>query len=227
MTKNQTLMLSEDKIFPELIYYCEYLSELNDKTGRNEIVETVDFTLSDNYSVDIELNNVGDLGRDINIAIKELSEKKDNWNHGFFGEYIQCVSAIVGKNGSGKTTILRNIYSKQPQLKYEILVLYKIDDNNFMLESSSAQVYLENPQVNDKTVSLRKSALRSGQRVEDITPVCLNIFSRNILDGARRNVNYAIDDQIIALISDTSYAATYNLIVDPLLYNYLIFNIRL
>lgn len=115
---------------PELIFYCEY--NPNDFEDRLEIPFTNEY--------DIKLNFSRDTDNQIRINV-DLQPKESNIPKGFFGKNILNVTAIAGKNGVGKTTIFKNLYSYSSSInnEVEIIRLYKISKEKYFIDMSDSR----------------------------------------------------------------------------------------
>lgn len=109
---------------PELIFYCEYNPDkLED---RLEIPFTNDYDIRLDFSHDEET-------KEIHINV-DLQPKKSNVPKGFFGKNILNVQAIIGKNGVGKTRVLKNIKKLDGEASRVggIFVLYQYNNQIFV-----------------------------------------------------------------------------------------------
>lgn len=116
-------MTSEISSAPELIYYCEF--------DRRE--KSLEITYSNKHVISLEVKK-----NDIFLDIKDAIEKESlNLKNDFFGRNIVNITAIVGRNGVGKTGVFRNIFGFL--FSGSFLIVFKengryIIENNTMFE---------------------------------------------------------------------------------------------
>lgn len=121
----------------------------------------IEYIFIDNYK-DILIN------KDINFGSEYIysylgngkinMEKNKNYLKCIYDEYdvIENVTAIVGKNGVGKTTILRlinEIFSNKSELKF--IIVYKENEKRYLYSNLEENIDLSN--LNIRVISKRKS----------------------------------------------------------------------
>ena len=118
---------------PELIFYCEY--NPNDFEDRLEIPFTNEY--------DIKLNFSRDTDNQIRINV-DLQPKESNIPKGFFGKNILNVTAIAGKNGSGKSNILKKILTLPDDRKFGVICMFynSISDIFEIDKTDDSKVYI-------------------------------------------------------------------------------------
>lgn len=101
--------------------------------GEDHKGQTINFGGRYNYSIEYK-NRIDKADSFINIK----RNQKDSFIENFFGEKISLITALVGQNGSGKTTILKHIKStnKKTFFIYEHLNSTYLDfkGNNFIFQ---------------------------------------------------------------------------------------------
>ncbi len=110
----------------ELVYL--YIKEMNGFISDQHI------NFSDNFEVQLSKEGI------LNI------EKKENPLKGFYGDNIKNMTLLVGKNGSGKTTILDILggsYEDRARIGGEYFILYSIDDDHFGIEYRGTSIFNE------------------------------------------------------------------------------------
>lgn len=108
---------------PELIFYCEY--DPNDFDDRLEIP----FTNEYDVQVIFSRNKYK-----IHISIS-LTYEKSGIPKNFFGNNILNITAIAGKNGSGKTSIFKQIGLLNGHANRECLVVYLVSKTEAIIEA--------------------------------------------------------------------------------------------
>ncbi|WP_394900280.1 ATP-binding protein [Clostridium butyricum] len=118
-------------------------------------------------------------------------EKNNGYLKCMYDEYtaIENITAIVGKNGVGKTTILRlinEIFSSKSKLKF--ILVYKEEERRYLYSNLEENIDL--PNINIKIISKRKSNFIQDGGM----PVNIIYFS-SVFDKNRRlsNNKYLID----------------------------------
>lgn len=83
---------------------------------------------------ELTINLGGQFHYQIGIIKKNIIITKDSLNKNFipdfFGEHISLISAIVGRNGIGKTTILRAIHSEGDKRKKKVFYVFESSDES-------------------------------------------------------------------------------------------------
>lgn len=111
---------------PELIFYCEY--------NPNNFEDRLEIPFTNEYMVKIYKGKYLSFSDDKVYFVEciPLREKSTN----LFGKNILNVSVLAGCNGIGKTNILKGIVDKQHQKDYVVLKIFRINEKNFLIESS-------------------------------------------------------------------------------------------
>lgn len=113
-------MTSEISSAPELIYYCEF--------DRRE--KSLEITYSNKHVISLEVKK-----NDIFLDIKDVIEKESsNFKNDFFGRNIVNITAIVGRNGVGKTGVFRNIFGFF--FSGSFLIVFK-ENGRYIIENNS------------------------------------------------------------------------------------------
>lgn len=67
-------------------------------------------------------------------------KKSENFVNGFWGEHIQLVSAIVGRNGIGKTTLLRAINHERDTKHIKVVFIYELEDDIKIINETDSKL---------------------------------------------------------------------------------------
>lgn len=112
-----------------------------DKVDNRANIEKQGIQFSNDYDIKITIkqDEIG-VNRIFNISIEE----KKNFFRNFYGQNITSISALVGVNGVGKTTVLNLLgsereYRKKYKRKWSYFVLYRIDDR-YVIEGNGLDV---------------------------------------------------------------------------------------
>lgn len=113
-------MTSEISSAPELIYYCEF----------DRIEKSLEITYSNKHVISLEVKNNA-----VFLDIRDvIGKESSNIPKDFFGKNIVNITAVVGKNGVGKTGIFRNIFGFWRSDNF--LIIFKENDR-YIIENQS------------------------------------------------------------------------------------------
>ncbi len=132
---------------------------------------------------------------DLDLVNKKLTYKKnENFIENFFGNQIQEITGIVGKNGVGKSNILElvNYSIKNPnEVGLEsFFLIFKTDENNFVRYDYNFLLNIENKTSLDIQIQIHPG------KIKGIT----NVFFSNIFDTRR----YLFSDDVQDLSTNRS-----------------------
>ncbi len=152
-------MTSEISSAPELIYYCEFDPE--------NWEDRLEITFSNKHIVILKFLSfkAGEIEIEIDIQLKNLLVPV-----GFFGDHILNTIAIVGKNGVGKSNILKGIFINENHESYESFNIYKVHDFLFLIELSDREnVFIKNKNTGIQIYTTREPYLDSvnGQYIKE------------------------------------------------------------
>ncbi len=140
--------------------------------GKNHVGQTVNFG-GNWYSEITQQNNT------INIETRPISRSIDSR---FWGIGINAISAVVGRNGIGKTTLLRGINHKGDLKNLNLIYLFDQDDNLLIHNETKLQIecvgdYTEIPKNHLDAIKLYYSPIVDYKSLETKSP--LNIIQEN------------------------------------------------
>lgn len=116
----------------------------------------------------------------INLMSTEYSEKFERF---FWGKNIVGMTAVVGKNGSGKTILLEKIADfAKTELQNEAMVLF-LDEHEVILKHSSKGIVYKNNSVSEVGRFLSLYSDKNGMEV---------FFSERKLDFLKENLKYRV-----------------------------------
>ncbi|MCY0971034.1 hypothetical protein [Chryseobacterium wangxinyae] len=167
----------------------------------------------------VTLNLGGQFNYEVRIqseVLLVLKNENQNFIPDFFGNKINQISAIVGANGTGKTSILRNLVkelSSNPKGR-NCLLVYENDENIYIINETDYE-FIETPsfQSVDDQIQFKESILYYSPNldydIENInSPISLvNYHKQSLadyyLDNIRRNLFFLKDQEIISKLRDS------------------------
>lgn len=162
----------------------------------------------------ITLNLGGRFNYEVTLKTDELKLLKfenDNFIPHFFGDSISLVSAIVGANGTGKTSVLRNLVeelSTNPKTRNCLLIyeddenVYVINETNYKLNQDEAfQLIQDKGQFNESILYYSQNLDYDIQNIN--SPISLVNYHKQTLedyylDNIRRHLFFLKDQAILS-----------------------------
>lgn len=210
-------MTSEISSAPELIYYCEFDPE--------NWEDRLEITFSNEHIVILKFLSfkAGEIEIEIDIQLKNLLIPV-----GFFGDKISNISVIAGKNGVGKSNILKGIFSNRNNAPYESIAIYKPKDLTYLIELSD----IKNTFIKSITDARFEMYTTQDPYLEPMTGryakedkkcnsllIGMNLYSQNLMDedlSCRKRIPIyqrvladSRDSEVIELLKDSFFSETF------------------
>lgn len=185
----------------QIVYY--YIEELNDIKQQN-------INFGDKYIFNYD------------PITKELTaEENELYIENFYGDNIN-ITAIIGENGSGKTSLIKNLMGLRDILTYEQnFILISKDNENYTLHSSKIEyINLTNIKFVENDIVIKYDNINETKITEGHSPVYKDsniIYYNNIFD-LDENILYSYNNYNNTLINISS-KATLNSLINSNNYN--------
>ncbi|QLK60996.1 AAA family ATPase [Enterobacteriaceae bacterium Kacie_13] len=107
------------------------------------------------YDLSFDFNGSFVVEHDKQLKSLKFTARPQRLPDNFFGTYITNVNAVIGRNGSGKSTMLSLLGLKKVDRRFELqsakwFAVYYVADNTFVVEGQDSSLLEESPYYTDK-----------------------------------------------------------------------------